>query len=424
MLHLRIITPPQLTTTVLGELVDDPGVTHITADRGAATKPPGDLVSCDVVRASVNPLLRRLRSAGVAERGGITMTEPEAVISTAADRAQAQIRTPEIDTVVWEEVAARTSDDSVFSVGFGALMVLAGIIAAIAVLTNNPVLVVGAMIVSPDYGPMAALSVALVNWPTGRPGGRCGPWRWDSPWPRWPRSCSPGRPRAWPDPGAVPGRGAPGDRPADRGQPGRVRGCRCRRGGRDHRPGPGQVGGGGGVLVSITTIPAASNVGVALATGSPSEAGKSLVILLVNLAGLLAGGVLMLLGTRVWARRIEKGRVIFRPKTTPPLTAEVRTARVRSEPPTVATDPVAGQSLSRWSTPGYCRPDARPRPARPAARTAFSMKRGRSSRVEPGVPGRWVRAHLSIASWLGGAGRWEAPAGPVQARVVRRPARW
>jgi Domain of unknown function (DUF389) len=163
MLHLRIITPPQVTATVLRELADDPGVTHITVDRGAATEPPGDLVSCDVVRASVNPLLRRLRSAGVTERGGITMTELETVISGAADRAQAQILTPEIDTIVWEEVAARTSDDSTFSVSFGLLMVLAGIIAAIAVVTNNPVLVVGAMIVSPDYGPMAALSVALVN---------------------------------------------------------------------------------------------------------------------------------------------------------------------------------------------------------------------------------------------------------------------
>ena len=40
-------------------------------------------------------------------------------------------------------------------------MVLAGIIAAIAVLTNNPVLIVGAMIVSPDYGPMAALAAFL-----------------------------------------------------------------------------------------------------------------------------------------------------------------------------------------------------------------------------------------------------------------------
>jgi hypothetical protein len=71
-----------------------------------------------------------------------------------------------------------------------------------------------------------------------------------------------------------------------------------------------------GVLVSITTIPAASNVGVALAMGNASEAGKSLVILLVDLAGLLVGGVLTLLGTRVWAHRIEARRAIFRPKST------------------------------------------------------------------------------------------------------------
>jgi hypothetical protein len=94
-----------------------------------AWQPTGDLVSCDVVRASVNPLIRRLRSAGVAERGGITMTELEAVISSAADRAQAGILTPEIDTIVWEEVSARTSDDASFSVSFGALMVLAGLLA-------------------------------------------------------------------------------------------------------------------------------------------------------------------------------------------------------------------------------------------------------------------------------------------------------
>ena len=68
------------------------------------------------------------------------------------------------------------------------------------------------------------------------------------------------------------------------------------------------------MLVSITTIPAASNTGVALAMGNVSGAGQSLLILLVNLAGLLAGGVVTLLGTRVWARRIEAGRAILRPE--------------------------------------------------------------------------------------------------------------
>jgi uncharacterized hydrophobic protein (TIGR00271 family) len=318
MLHLRIITPPDLTATVLRELADDPGVTHITADRGAATEPPGDLVACDVVRASVNPLIRRLRSAGVAERGGITMTELEAAVSAAADRAQAEILTPEIDTIVWEEVSARTSDDSALSVSFGALMVLAGVIAAIAVVTNNPVLIVGAMIVSPDYGPMAALSVALVTRAYGQ--------AWTSL-----RALALGFPMAALAAllltlaarglGRIPTPYLAGDRPLTdlliganlgafvvafaAGAAGII------------ALGRAKSGAVVGVLVSITTIPAASNVGVALAMGNLSEAGQSLEILLVNLAGLLAGGVLTLLATRVWARRIEAGRAIVRPKPKP-----------------------------------------------------------------------------------------------------------
>jgi uncharacterized hydrophobic protein (TIGR00271 family) len=318
MLHLRIITPPDLTATVLRELADDPGVTHITADRGAATEPPGDLVACDVIRASVNPLIRRLRSAGVAERGGITMTELEAAVSAAADRAQAEILTPEIDTIVWEEVSARTSDDSALSVSFGALMVLAGIIAAIAVVTNNSVLIVGAMIVSPDYGPMAALSVALVTRAYGQ--------AWTSL-----RALALGFPMAALAAllltlaarglGRIPTPYLAGDRPLTdlliganlgafvvafaAGAAGII------------ALGRAKSGAVVGVLVSITTIPAASNVGVALAMGNLSEAGQSLEILLVNLAGLLAGGVLTLLATRVWARRIEAGRAIVRPKPKP-----------------------------------------------------------------------------------------------------------
>jgi uncharacterized hydrophobic protein (TIGR00271 family) len=318
MLHLRIITPPDLTAPVLQELADDPGVTHITTDRGAATQPPGDLVSCEVVRASANPLIRRLRSAGVAERGGITLTEPEAVISAAADRAQAEILTPEIDTIVWEEVAARTSDDSTFSVSFGVLMVLAGIIAAIAVLTNNSVLIVGAMIVSPDYGPMAALSVGLVNR------------AWRPAWQSF-RALALGFPLAalaaflltlaGRGLGRIPQPYLAGQRPLTglliganlgafvvafvAGAAGII------------ALGRAKSGAVVGVLVSITTIPAASNIGVALAMGDPSEAAKSASILLVNLAGLLAGGLVTLLGTRAWARRIEAGRARFRPKRGP-----------------------------------------------------------------------------------------------------------
>jgi len=40
------------------------------------------------------------------------------------------------------------------------------------------------------------------------------------------------------------------------------------------------------------------------------------VLLVVNLVGLLAGGVVTLGLTRAWARRIERGRALFHPKST------------------------------------------------------------------------------------------------------------
>ena len=194
-------------------------------------------------------------------------------------------------------------------------MVLAGIIAAIAVLTNNPVLIVGAMIVSPDYGPMAALSVALVN--------RASRQAWKSF-----RALAFGFPMAALAAlvftlaarglGRIPAPYLAGQRPLTglliganlgafvvafvAGAAGII------------ALGRAKSGAVVGVMVSITTIPAASNVGVAVAMGNLSEAGKSLSILLVNLAGLLIGGVLTLLCDPGVGAPDRCGRAVVRPK--------------------------------------------------------------------------------------------------------------
>ena len=49
-----------------------------------------------------------------------------------------------------------------------------------------------------------------------------------------------------------------------------------------------------GVLVSVTTIPAASNIGVAAAYGEWGIAGKAALQLGINLAGIVAAGVITL----------------------------------------------------------------------------------------------------------------------------------
>jgi uncharacterized hydrophobic protein (TIGR00271 family) len=196
--------------------------------------------------------------------------------------------------------------------------VLAGVIAAIAIITNNPVLIVGAMIVSPDYGPMAALSVGLMNRAYRR--------AWRSA-----RALLIGFPIAafaalvvtlvgrWL--GRIPEAYVAGERPLT----GLLIGANLGAfvvafaAGAAGVIGLGRAKSGAvvGVMVSITTIPAAANIGVASAMGERSEAFKSVSILLVNLGGLLIGGLVTLLVTRWWAHRIESGRAIFRPKLSP-----------------------------------------------------------------------------------------------------------
>jgi uncharacterized membrane protein len=62
-----------------------------------------------------------------------------------------------------------------------------------------------------------------------------------------------------------------------------------------------------GVLVSVTTIPAVANVGVALALGNVDEALGALGQLLINVAGLLVAGV----GSLWLGRRQSRRRAIL-----------------------------------------------------------------------------------------------------------------
>ena len=67
------------------------------------------------------------------------------------------------DAVVWEEVEQRTSENTELSISFVAFMVLAMQIGAVGILLDQPILIVGAMVVGPEFGPLAGLSVALVQ---------------------------------------------------------------------------------------------------------------------------------------------------------------------------------------------------------------------------------------------------------------------
>ncbi len=163
MLHLRVISPAELTDAVLEELTEECGATHITVQRGVCIEPAGDVVQATLAREAANGVLDALRRLGIDHSGGITLENLDTVLSDAASQAEKDAPGDPDDAVVWEELIARTGEESRLNGTFLAFLSLALLIAAVGVVTDSPVTVVGAMVVGPEFGPLAALAVALVR---------------------------------------------------------------------------------------------------------------------------------------------------------------------------------------------------------------------------------------------------------------------
>src|SRR5215208_6185828 len=95
--------------------------------------------------------------------GSIAVEHIDTALSDAAVAAEKAAPGLPSDAVVWEEVEQRTSENTELSVSFVAFMVLAMQIGAVGILLDQPILIVGAMVVGPEFGPLAGLSVALVE---------------------------------------------------------------------------------------------------------------------------------------------------------------------------------------------------------------------------------------------------------------------
>ncbi|MEV6492157.1 DUF389 domain-containing protein, partial [Actinoplanes sp. NPDC051633] len=304
MLHVRVIAPEQVTGRALDALAGDNGVTHLVVLPGAARSPRGDVIEFDVVREGASSVLDQLSSLGLDRDGAIVVERVDATFSASADRAERRVPGLGVDAVVWHEIEHQTGEETALSASFLAFMTVAMIIAAVGVLLDQPILIVGSMVVGPEFGPLAALCVGIVlrkaylvrrslvalgiGFPVGMVITVGAVWLLTA---------------------------------ADLVDKGMLL---------DERPMTdfiyrpdalswviGFLGGVAGilsltsakagtlvgVLISVTTVPAAANAAVALAYGVRWEAAGSALQLLINLAAIVVAGVLTLLVQRTFWRR-------------------------------------------------------------------------------------------------------------------------
>lgn len=163
MLHLRILSPSMLTQDVLACLVDSPAVSGIAVTREASVEPVGDLVVADIAREGANEIIDFLRDLGVHQDGSIHIEPVRSWLSRSGFEAEKRTPGSSADSVVWADVAQRSYDDTELNWTYLSFMGMATLLASIAIVIDSQILIIGAMVLGPEFGAIAALGVALVR---------------------------------------------------------------------------------------------------------------------------------------------------------------------------------------------------------------------------------------------------------------------
>ena len=163
MLHVRLLVPTDLLAQVLALIDTTVGVADISIVKGAGRLPAGDLVEFEAARECADGLFDALAEIGIGERGAISVQEVDLALSSGAREAQRQAPGNATDAVIWDEVEARTGDDAALTGTFVTFLTIATLLAGIGIVTDSAVTVVGAMVVGPEFGPLAAIAVGLAR---------------------------------------------------------------------------------------------------------------------------------------------------------------------------------------------------------------------------------------------------------------------
>lgn len=309
MLHLRITAPPDLASQAVEILEEDPAVSGLVVMPSAARKPEGDLVLADVAREAADGVIGQLRSLGIHKEGSIHVEPVQTWLSQSAFEAEQAAPGSSADTVVWAQVTQQTYEESELNWTYLTFMTLATVLAAIAIVLDSQILVIGAMVLGPEFVAVAALGLGLVR-------GRATLFK---------RAVSTlligfAVAIVLTALAALAARGLGWITEADVTA---------------ERPGTAfiytpdkwsfivaliaaaagvlsltsaKVGGLSGVFISVTTVPAAGNVALGLAFGLGDEIWGSTLQLVVNLAGMAAAGWLTLAIQQVVWKRISEQR--------------------------------------------------------------------------------------------------------------------
>ncbi|MDO9378727.1 MAG: DUF389 domain-containing protein [Nocardioidaceae bacterium] len=163
MLHVRLTAPSSLCSRVVERIETDPGVVNVVVVPGVVRSCDGDLVMFDLAREGANRVLDDLRRLDVPRLGSLVIEESQTVLSDAATDAERAVPGSPADAVIWDAVEQDACRNATLTWTFVSFMVLATLIASIGRYLDQPILIIGAMVVGPEFGPLAAVCFGLAR---------------------------------------------------------------------------------------------------------------------------------------------------------------------------------------------------------------------------------------------------------------------
>jgi uncharacterized hydrophobic protein (TIGR00271 family) len=158
--HVRLVSAPDQTESLVGLLTADSGVTNLVVLPGMARRPDGDAVQFDVQSQSANSVFRRLEAFGL-DGGAVGIRQVDATLGEETTPASKHFFVQRDVAPVWDIVEAKIRSDAVYAPSFYILLIIAGLIGAVGILTNSQILVVGAMVVGPEYNAIMGVALGL-----------------------------------------------------------------------------------------------------------------------------------------------------------------------------------------------------------------------------------------------------------------------
>jgi uncharacterized hydrophobic protein (TIGR00271 family) len=159
--HVRLVSPGDLTEHLVDVLLADSGVSNVVVLAGSARRPDGDAVQFDVLARSADSVLRQLETFADDRRGSITVDSVDAAIDGQATPPPRHRLVQRDIAPVWDVVEARIRSDAVYAPSFYILLAIAGLIGAVGILTNSQILIVGAMVVGPEYNAIMGIALGI-----------------------------------------------------------------------------------------------------------------------------------------------------------------------------------------------------------------------------------------------------------------------